>query len=229
MLRQIAAADYGDRAEAHLAALIEIRAGASVPGRLDWVPGEVLELIRWSMPDDPAWAPGGQGERGHLMRAFACAVLLSGARLRVNREQSLGYTDTLVQLVGSINALGLPLHGPALALLGGVLTAAGLDGFGPAEGMLMLVGKLWLQMQGAPLDLDAIAATLDDLDGLLAAYADEPDPWRRGAAPTLSHAGLKGDAWRDLARAMIATLPTTLPAPLAHRTRDMADAVITAP
>jgi hypothetical protein len=228
MLREIAAADYGDKVEAHLAALAHIRARAAVPGRIDWVPGEVLELIRWSMPDDPAWAPGGHGGRGHLMRAFACAALLSGARLAVNRERSLGYADTLVQLLGSIRVLDLPLHAPALALLEGVLTAAGLDDFAPAEGMLMLVATLWLQMQAERADIVAMTATLDDLDRLRAAYADAPGAWATGAIPTLSHAGLKEDAWRDLARAMIAALPATLPAALADRVRDVAGAVMTA-
>jgi hypothetical protein len=229
MLHQIAAADYGDRVDAHFAALTEIRAQGLVPQKLDWVPGEVLELIRWSMPEDPAWAPGGQGRRGHLMRAFACAVLLTGARLAVNREHSLGYADTLIQLVGSIDALDLPLHAPAAALVDGVLVAAGLDDFGAAEAMLMLIAQLWLQLHCTPRPVAAITGTLDDMDGLLTAYAAEPGPWKKGDTPTLSDAGMKADAWRDLAQAMGLRAMPGLSATLVKRIRAAAATIADAP
>ena len=47
-----------------------------IPNPLRWEPREVLELTRWSRPDDPSWRPGSPGLPGHLQRAFACAVLL---------------------------------------------------------------------------------------------------------------------------------------------------------
>src|SRR5436305_280319 len=79
MLREIAAADYGRDVDIHLAALRPIRDQGIVPAPLGWHPGEVLELIRWSDPEDPAHKPGATGRRGHQMRAFACAALLRTA------------------------------------------------------------------------------------------------------------------------------------------------------
>lgn len=75
LLEEIAAADYGANANANLAALRSLRNDFRVPDAA-WIPCEVLELIRWSRPDTPGWRPGGEGERGHWMRAFACCALL---------------------------------------------------------------------------------------------------------------------------------------------------------
>ena len=79
MLTEIAAADYGFDRDAHLAALRPIRDEGIVPVLLGWHPREVLELTRWSNPDNPAkppFKPGSSGRRGHLIRTFACAALL---------------------------------------------------------------------------------------------------------------------------------------------------------
>jgi hypothetical protein len=105
MLREIAEADYGYRAAEHLAALRRIRDGREVPRSLQELPLEVLELVRYSEPDVPMWKPGGQGLRGHLMRLFCCAVLLTAAG-----EPALdGYIEdesTLRRLVASAVVLG---------------------------------------------------------------------------------------------------------------------------
>jgi hypothetical protein len=70
---------------------------------MGWHPGEVLELIRWSDPEDPDHKPGSTGRRGHQMRAFACAVLLSAA-------SDGGYDGneeaTLAQCLSSARVLG---------------------------------------------------------------------------------------------------------------------------
>ena len=76
MLAEIAAADYGMDMNAHLTELRTIRDQGIVPTPLPWHPGEVLELIRWSNPENPAHKPGSTGRRGHQMRAFACAAIL---------------------------------------------------------------------------------------------------------------------------------------------------------
>src|SRR5882757_3247925 len=58
MLAEIAAADYGHRADEYLATLRQLRDSQRIPDRLDAIPVEVLELIRVSEPDDPSWTPG---------------------------------------------------------------------------------------------------------------------------------------------------------------------------
>jgi hypothetical protein len=73
MLREIAAADYGQDIEQHLAPLRTLRDGGMPPEPRSWYPDEVLELIRWSQPDDPTWQPSGRGSRGHWMLAFSCS------------------------------------------------------------------------------------------------------------------------------------------------------------
>ena len=96
MLLEIAEADYAEDTDEHLAALKQIWAG----GDLDaWHPLEVLELIRWSEPEDPFWKPGSTGIRGHQMRAFCCAILLATPNEEPNKE-------TLIQLINSVLLIG---------------------------------------------------------------------------------------------------------------------------
>jgi hypothetical protein len=54
-LGEIVPADYGQDVEEHLVALRRICATREVPSPMPWRPGEVLELIRWSEPEDPEW------------------------------------------------------------------------------------------------------------------------------------------------------------------------------
>jgi hypothetical protein len=61
----------------------------------------VLELIRWSQPEDPAWKPGSTGEGGHVMRAFCCAALLRAAAEPANDGYFQGENQTLIQLIDS--------------------------------------------------------------------------------------------------------------------------------
>ena len=75
MLREIAAADYGWKADECYALLQPILETGLVASN-DFNLQEVLELIRWSEPDERDWSPGGQGPRGHWMRLFACTVLV---------------------------------------------------------------------------------------------------------------------------------------------------------
>src|SRR6266852_3913871 len=75
MLREIAAADYGWKAD-ECYALLQPILKAGLVAADDFNLREVLELIRWSEPEDPAWSPGGQGLRGHWMRLFACTAMV---------------------------------------------------------------------------------------------------------------------------------------------------------
>ena len=105
MLREIAAADYGQDVDEHLKQLLAIKHGkVHVPMR--WEPREVLELIRWSEPEDRTWSPGSTGERGHWMRLFACSALLRAAAEPANEGYFTGEDSTIIQLVDSGIKLG---------------------------------------------------------------------------------------------------------------------------
>jgi hypothetical protein len=77
---------------------------------MPWGAKEVLELVRWSQPEDPEWKPGSTGERGHAMRAFCCAALLRAATEPGNEAHFAGENQTLIQLIESALFLnrGLP-------------------------------------------------------------------------------------------------------------------------
>jgi hypothetical protein len=117
MLEEIAAADYGHRIEENLAALRQIRDTGEIPVPLPWEPREVLELIRWSEPEDPEWKPGSTGERGHRMRAFACATLLRAAAELTEAAAMDGENQTLAQLLASVFVLGEEAQQAALRFL----------------------------------------------------------------------------------------------------------------
>jgi hypothetical protein len=105
MLRDIATADCGCDLELHLEQLVRLRDGRTVSYASEWHPQEALELIRWSQPDDPHWRPGGTGIRGHLMRAFACAVLLRSSGEPCNWRHDYAIPQTLQFLWESITAI----------------------------------------------------------------------------------------------------------------------------
>jgi hypothetical protein len=102
MLEEIAWADYGHKADEYLSGLKRIRDQGIVPKSMGWDRAEVLELIRWCDPDQPAQEPGSPGPRGHQMRAFSCAVLLVAA------AEAGGDSDeaTLAQCLRSAKVLG---------------------------------------------------------------------------------------------------------------------------
>lgn len=105
MLQEIARADYGKEVEQHLAPLKHFH-DTREPMILEWHPAEVLELIRWSQPEDPNWKPGGQGRYGHLLRAFACSALLRSYVREENHTRWNSFNETAVQLADSLRVLG---------------------------------------------------------------------------------------------------------------------------
>ena len=117
MLLQIAEADYAQDVELHLGKLRLIRETGTVTGHLGWHPKEVLELVRWSQPENPDWAPGGQGFRGHVMRAFCCAVLLRAAGEPENYDYFDGENSALGKLLESLPVIGGRCHYHAVELI----------------------------------------------------------------------------------------------------------------
>jgi len=108
ILREISEADYGRDADAHLPYLRRLRDQGELPPA-QWHPREVLELIRWSEPEDPEWKPGSTGRRGHIMRAFSSTALLRMGSEPSNRNYFEGENQTLAQLLVSVDVLGAPL------------------------------------------------------------------------------------------------------------------------
>lgn len=113
-LQSIARADYGNDSEEHLARLVDIARLCELPSPLQWHPREVLELTRWSEPGQQ-----GPGMVANLSRqcAFACTVLLVSYGDPRNAGASYGGNQTLINLIGSLEALGLDVGDDVLSLL----------------------------------------------------------------------------------------------------------------
>jgi hypothetical protein len=119
-LHEIALSDYGINEEEYLQALRRIHDGQPIPIPLQWVPGEALELKRWSEPDDPDYVSppsNSKGTRGHLIRAFCCAVLLKAGDEPETQDYIHSENNTLVQLIGSVLHLGREASEGALRFL----------------------------------------------------------------------------------------------------------------
>jgi len=114
MLREVAEADYGWKAD-ECYALLQPILNQGLVAADDFNLREVLELIRWSEPEDPTWSPGGQGLRGHWMRLFACTAMVRFAPTR--RDLCEGECNTLAQLTSSAIELGQPVAGAAASVL----------------------------------------------------------------------------------------------------------------
>jgi hypothetical protein len=109
MLGEIALADYGEDHEDHLAELCQIRDTGEITKPMGWCPGEVLELFRWSQPENFAWKPGRTGLDGHWMRAFCCAALLR-ATCEPGNHEDVGADHTAVNLIQSLRAIPTDLN-----------------------------------------------------------------------------------------------------------------------
>lgn len=159
MLECIAQADYGCDADAHLAALRELWSTGLLPQDPGWVPMEVLELIRWSEPENPEWKPGRMGELGHWMRAFSCAAILRAEHEPWNYTYNDGSTDsTTIQLVLSLDAVGVDLKREAARDFAWLILKS--DPEGKNESIREYgVALLWfaLQLEPAVADEDLIA------------------------------------------------------------------------
>lgn len=146
MLEVIAAADYGMDIEKHMAALRSIRDEGMFPSKMYWYPAEVLELIRWSEPENPEWKPGRTGEFGHWMRAFSCAALLRATREPYNYGDGLATDSTLVQLILSLHALPVDLTRHAVRFLAWLLIHSDPDGQ-EQQVCAYAVGVFWFALQ----------------------------------------------------------------------------------
>jgi hypothetical protein len=146
MLEEIAAADYGSGFQENLAHLRRIQTECAFAVPMRWEPREVLELIRWSEPDIPTWRPGSHGERGHWMRAFACAALLRACGDFDNSELRVSWNQHVIQLIDSLRILGTRFYSPACSLLAWLLLHFEAGEKDEEELGFLAVGLLWLAL-----------------------------------------------------------------------------------
>jgi hypothetical protein len=111
MIDEIAAADYGVDFDQHRQGITDLLADGQWPTQLDSGPGEVLQLIRWSRPEDPNLSSGPVGQRGQLMRLFAGMVLI---RVQIPNGRP---SDSLAAFVMSALELGPAIADDALRYL----------------------------------------------------------------------------------------------------------------
>jgi len=159
MLEEIAAADYGHDIEQHLVQLRRIRDEGSFETPMDWHPIEVLELIRWSKPEDPKQQPSALGERGHWVRAFACAALLRASAAIEIRHLRNDLNEILIQLINGLCFLGSALDGPASAFLAWLILVFEPDP-NAEEIDFLVVGLLWFGLRLRPAVPDEIIISL---------------------------------------------------------------------
>ena len=159
MLEVIAEADYGCDADAHLEALRQFRETGRLPQNPGWVPMEVLELIRWSEPENPEWKPGMTGESGHWMRAFSCAGILRAEHEPWNYHYNDESTSsTTIQLVMSLDALSVDMNREAARAFAWLIVKSDPEGKNDSLREYS-VALLWFALQLKPVvaDEDLIA------------------------------------------------------------------------
>lgn len=153
-LREIAAADYGKDAAEHYVHIRRMKDDRVGPEGA-WFPMEVLELIRWSEPDQPGWRPGSGGRRGHVMRAFCSAWIIRVAGEREQSDPGAGM-ETALQLVGSLDHLEVDLWKEAAGLFDWFRPNWSIKGNGDEDAMLGVV-QLYCGLRSSAADADLIA------------------------------------------------------------------------
>ena len=113
MIGEICQLDYGRDVAIHSLAIMRQIGPNPELGLLAWHPREVLELERWAEPDTAYLDRPPEGEKGHLKRLFACALLLRSAAYIDPDSSDFDETffivtsaATIAQSVGSAIALG---------------------------------------------------------------------------------------------------------------------------
>ncbi|HEX5236679.1 MAG TPA: hypothetical protein VFW25_15270 [Silvibacterium sp.] len=161
VLASIAAADYGMDQERHLVALRQIRDTNTFPQEMYRYPAEVLELIRWSEPEDHNWKPGETGEFGHWMRAFSCAALLRATREPWKHGDGIGSDSALVQMILSLRALPVDFTDQAISFLAWLLLRSEPEGQ-DEQVCAYAVGLLWYALQRPALFSDGTLTSLGE-------------------------------------------------------------------
>ena len=205
MLREIAAADYGQDVDEHLKQLLAIKHGkVHVPMR--WEPREVLELIRWSEPEDPTWSPGSTGERGHWMRLFACSALLRAAAEPANEGYFMGEDSTIIQLVDSGIKLGKKTATATLRFLSWCMQQRSPNSYDrPYFAVAILILLVFLDRCDPESEAIAIAATISEhsTHSELIDESQKAKTWRRLIQGFLMDSKKTSQEIRELAEVLV--------------------------
>jgi hypothetical protein len=202
MLCEVAAADYGNDIDLHLAPLQRFR-NERLLLNLEWHPREVLELIRWSQPDEANWKPGNVGRRGHLLRAFACAALLRSYAEPQNIGTWNSFNETAIQLADSLQALDDELVAAGVSFLAWCIEhLAPLDEEG-MEGPFLGLALLSLTAKRSVVTDEAVIRLCKWIDASVSSLLRDKQ-WRatRGTNWLLStnYHDLKNGRWIELGR-----------------------------
>jgi hypothetical protein len=206
MLRGIAEADYGMFAEDNLRVLRHILDCGEVPPRLDPNADEVCQLVRW---DETAAGD----RRGHVRRAFACAVLLRAGPWPGSAVEA--EADTIAQALDSVLVLGDEAVRAALRFL--AWRALRLPADNPdraffALGVVVLAARL--QAVGE--------ADLERLGWWALAQAEGDGP----LSPRFVYWGLRYAAWQRLAAALAEAAEGMRPGPTRDVLREAANLIV---
>jgi hypothetical protein len=221
MLHEIAAADYGHREQENFQALRNIYESLEIPAPLPWNPREVLELTRWSEPDDSQQTWSSTGTRGHLIRAFCCAILLKAADAPETLVFIHAENDTLAQLLASVLQLGREASESALHFLSWrIQRLPGYDAEYPffALGLLLLRAALFEPGQeGADLKLLADWVMREEARARRMCAIVESEAWLLG----LTNFDQRHKVWRRLAQEKLLDPTKHFPKPTASAMREI--------
>ena len=200
MIVAMARTDYEMDLVQHQQALVHLVTLEEVPDPFERHPRKVIDLVRWLEPNAPGWSSGKTGEVGHVMRAFASTALLVAGGRASGRKHATGENVTVVQLVGSVLALGAAHALPAADLLCWRLDADMID---PGERPFFVLGLLVLLRLSAGFQVPPSAWA--ELAGWI---VSEEASARAAAPPVVSRFWLRDltgyaqkiNVWRELAR-----------------------------
>ena len=197
-LIEIARADWGEDARAHLKELLRIARQGHVPRPMAWEPREVLELTRWTEPD-PAWGRD-RLVQVHWQRAFACTALLRAFGEPENHKDFCGHNQTAIQLIASLRFLGGGLDAEAAAFFAWLIPRLPEDE--NEEHPFYGLGLLWFALAPSVGSSDEVLLALMDWimlgeDAVAGRYRES-----YGASPTgpwllaLTYHNLRHEVWK---------------------------------
>jgi hypothetical protein len=226
MLREIAEADYGIDVDVHFGQLLLIRDAGRILDSGGWHPSEVLELIRWSQPDDPKWRPGATGTRGHLMRAFACAVLLRSSVAPGCQSYDFAVAQTLYQLLESVASLADDAEQATASFLAWLVERAMLSDRAICALAFLSVALSWMRDRWSDEDISQLAnwVAAEEARTRTAMQEECDPPWS-----WFWHQNWRCDDWKSRAQRLLDEAATLRSDGARRSLEELAMQILTAP